>query len=214
MKRLFLFLILTLALGIGAQAQIPADVTAVMDKCRQAMDNSAGMEYTSAVKVAVGPVTLMKMDFVIGNKGNLERATMKTKIMGQEIIYESGFDGKESWEVKHSSDGDTITIGNTKKKGSNDGEVDLDLDKMYRKAKMKNKGDYYEITFSDPVDKGNEAKKMTVKISSKTYRLQELKPSAHGGKMTMTFSKYRIGLKDDYFRAPRAKYPGAVVVKK
>lgn len=213
MKRILL--LLALVLGIGAsQAQVSADVSAVMDKCRQAMSSSSGMEYTMDVKVSIGPVNMMTMTFVIGEKGDMERAVMRTKVLGTEIANETGFDGKEQWEVSHSPKGDTITIGGTRKKGEKDGEVELDLDKMYRKAKMKDKGTYYEITFSDPVDKKNEAKKMTVKISSKSYRLMEMKTSAHGSKATMTFNKYRIGLKDDYFKLDTSKYPGAVIIRK
>jgi len=79
---------------------------------------------------------------------------------------------------------------------------------------MKNKGDYYEITFSDPVDKKSEAKKITVKISTKTYRLIEMKTSARGANVVMTFNNYRIGLKDDYFKVNLNQYPKAAVIRK
>ena len=211
MKRL-IFLI-ALALGVAnTQAQIPAEVTEVMNKCRAAMVNQNGLEYEMDMKAGMGPLA-MKMHFVVAEKGNLNRTAMTMKIMGIEVATESGFDGTNTWEIKHSEECDTITItkGNTRKKSK--GDLTLDLDKQYRKAKMKLKDGYYEITFSEPKDKDNEVKSIAVKISEKNYVMREVRGGARGAKVTMTITKVRVGLKDSYFKLDLSKYHNAVVIR-
>ena len=211
MKRLFL--LIALAIGIaGAQAQIPAEVSEVMGKCRTAMTNAAGIEYEMDMKAGMGPVA-MKMHFVIANKGNLNRTLMSMKVLGAEVVTESGFDGTDTWEIDHSANGDTITFtrGDIRKKSK--GDISLDLDKQYNKAKMKLKDGYYEITFSEPKDKISEVKSISVKISEKTYIMRELRSGARGAKVTMNITKVRVGLKDSYFKLDLSKYPNAVVIR-
>ena len=211
MKRLFL--LIALAFGIaGAQAQIPAEVSEVMGKCRTAMTNAAGIEYEMDMKAGMGPVA-MKMHFVIANKGNLNRTLMSMKVLGAEVVTESGFDGTDTWEIDHSANGDTITFtrGDIRKKSK--GDISLDLDKQYNKAKMKLKDGYYEITFSEPKDKISEVKSISVKISEKTYIMRELRSGARGAKVTMNITKVRVGLKDSYFKLDLSKYPNAVVIR-
>lgn len=212
MKKLLLTLLLALGMT-GAYAQIPAEVTTVMDKCRQTFASTNGLEYTMDMKTKLGPVTVMDMRFVIATKGDMSRTRMTATVLDKEATSEYGFDGKEAWEIKHSKGKDTI-IFSQKKKDDGVSDFDLDLDKNYRKAKMKDKGDYYEITFSDPVDKKSEVKKITVKISTKTYRLLEMKTSARGANVVMTFSKYRTGLQDDNFKVNLNRYPKAAVIRK
>jgi hypothetical protein len=207
-------LLLALALGIAnAQAQIPAEVTEVMEKCRAAMTNATGLEYEMDMKAGIGPVA-MKMHFVVANKGNLNRTLMSMTVLGTEIVTESGFDGTDTWEIDHSPKGDTITFthGNKQKKSKN--ELSYDLDKQYNKAKMKLKDGYYEITFSEPKDKTNEVKSATVKISEKNYVIREMRTGARGAKVTMKITKIRVGLKDSYFNLDTSKYPGAVIIRK
>lgn len=208
-----LFILIALALGIAsAQAQIPAEVTEVMNKCRAAMTTPNGLEYEMDMKAGMGPLA-MKMHFVIADKGNLNRTAMTMKIMGIEVLTESGFDGTDSWEIDHSANGDTITFtrGNNRKKSK--GDISLDLDKQYNKAKMKLKDGYYEITFSEPKDKNSEVKSISVKISEKTYIMRELRSGARGAKVTMNITKVRVGLKDSYFKLDLSKYPNAVVIR-
>ena len=211
MKRLFL--LLGLLLGIAsAEAQIPAEVTKVMNKCRAAMVNPNGLEYEMDMKAGMGPLA-MKMHFVIADKGKLNRTLMSMKVLGTEVVTESGFDGTDTWEIDHSPKGDTITFtrGNNQKKSKD--ELSFDLDKQYRKAKMKLKDGYYEITFSEPTSKDNEAKNVTVKISEKTYIMREVRSGARGAKVTMNITKVRVGLKDSYFKLDLSKYPNAVVIR-
>lgn len=212
MKKLLLTLLLALGMT-GAYAQIPAEVTTVMNKCHKTFSSSTGLEYTMDTKTKLGPITVMNLRYVIATKGDMSRTRMTATVLDKEATSEYGFDGKEAWEIKHSKGKDTI-IFSQKKKDDGVSDFDLDLDKNYRKAKMKDKGDYYEITFSDPVDKKSEAKKITVKISTKTYRLLEMKTSARGANVVMTFSKYRTGLKDDYFKINLSQYPKAAVIRK
>ena len=209
-----LFLLLGLVLGItSVQAQVPAEVTDVMDRCRAAMTNTSGLEYEMDMKAGMGPLA-MKMHFVVADKGKLNRTTMSMKILGVEVTTESGFDGTDTWEIEHSEKGDTITItkGDTRKKSK--GDLSLDLDKKYRKAKMKLKDGYYNITFSEPKDKSSEVKSISVKISEKNYMMREIRSGARGAKVTMTITKVRIGLKDSYFKLDTSKYPGAVIIRK
>ena len=195
--------------GVGAYAQIPAEVTDVMNRCRAAMTNVAGLEYEMDMKAGMGPVAL-KMHFVVAKKGDLSRTRVVTKVLGMEITTESGFDGTNTWEVK--DDTITITRGNTMKKGKE--EMNLALDKQYRKAKMKQKDGFYEITFTEPKDSSVEAKSVTVKVSDKNYVLRELRSGARGAKLTMTLTKIHEGLHDNYFKLDLSKYPNAVVIKK
>ena len=211
MKRIFL--LLTLALGIAAaQAQIPAEVSQVMAKCRAAMTNASGLEYEMDMKTGVGLLS-MKMHFVIAEKGNMRRNTMTMNVMGEDITVESGFDGTDTWEIKQSDKRDTIifTPGDTRKKSK--GDISLDLDGQYRKAKMKHKEGFYEITFTDPIDKKNSAKSITAKISDKNHTLCEMHTNTHGAKVTMTITHIRVGLKDSHFKPNLSQYPDAVVIR-
>ena len=211
-----LFLLLALAFGIaGAQAQIPAEVTAVMEKCRAAMTNATGLEYEMDMKAGIGPVA-MKMHFVIANKGQLNRTLMSMTVLGTEIVTENGFDGTDTWEIDHAAketQRDTITITHGNKQQKSKGELSYDLDKQYNKAKMKLKDGYYEITFSEPKDKTSEVKSATVKISQKNYVIREMRTSARGAKVTMKITKIRVGLKDSHFKVDLSKYPNAIVIK-
>ena len=215
MKRhINLIIIVTLAFGgVGAYAQIPAEVTNVMNHCREAMTNQAGLEYEMDMKVGMGPLSL-KMHGVIADKGELNRARITTKILGVEIITESGFDGTNSWELDRGEKGDTITITRGNKAKKSDGGLQLDIDKQFNKAKMKHKDGYYEISFSDPKDKSSEIKSAAVKVSEKNYVLRELSTGARGAKVTMTVTRIRVGLNDSYFKIDLSKYPNAVIINK
>lgn len=211
-----LLLLITLAFGIAsAQAQIPAEVTEVMEKCRAAMTNATGLEYEMDMKAGMGPVA-MKMHFVIANKGNLNRTLMSMTVLGTEIVSENGFDGTDTWEIDYAAketQRDTITFTRGNKQKKSEGELSYDLDKQYNKAKMKLKDGYYEITFSEPKDKASEVKSTTVKISEKNYVMREMRTGARGAKVTMKITKVRVGLKDNYFKLDLTKYPNAVVIR-
>lgn len=209
MRKAILFVVAMLLGAAGVRAQIPAEVTAVMDKCRTAMENPNGLEYEMDIKAGIGPLA-MKMRMVVASKGKMSRTSFSTRVLGNDIVVENGFDGTDTWE----NEGDTITItrGDHRKKDKN--VLSTDFDKRYRKAKMKEKDGYYVITFTEPKDKDNEAKSVTTWLSMKSCMMQELKTTAKGASVTMKVTKIRTGLKDDYFKVDLGKFPNAVVIRK
>ena len=209
MRKAILFVVAMLLGAAGVRAQIPAEVTAVMDKCRTAMENPNGLEYEMDIKAGVGPVA-MKMHMVVASKGKMSRTSFSTRVLGNDIVVENGFDGTDTWE----NEGDTITItrGDHRKKDKN--VLSTDFDKRYRKAKMKEKDGFYVITFTEPKDKDNEAKSVTTWLSMKSCMMQEVRTNAKGASVTMKVTKIRTGLKDDYFKVDLGKYPNAVVIRK
>ncbi|MCR4659928.1 MAG: hypothetical protein K5650_06495 [Bacteroidales bacterium] len=212
MKKTVIVLSMMLCSAI-ASAQIPTGVTHVINRCRAAMTNTTGLEYEMDMKAGMGPIS-MKMHFIVADKGNLNRTSVTTKMLGIEVVSESGFDGTDTWDIKHSTNGDTITFTHGDKRKKSEGNLTLDLDKKYKKAKMKHKDGYYEISFSDPIEKDNEVKNATVKISDKNYVVREICSGARGAKVTMTVTKIRVGLNDSYFKLDLSKYPNAVIIKK
>lgn len=213
MKKIVFCLLATMLAVTSLLAQIPAEVTEVMNKCQAAMDNPKGLEYTMDMKVAMGPVTLTNSKLVMGSKGEMNHALVTMKIVGVEVTMESGYDGNETWEVMSTGDKDTIRITKGAKDRKDSDGANLDLAKGFKKAKMKLKDGYYEIDYSDPIDKKSELKKLSVKVSAKNYYLREMRTSAKGANVTMTITKIKIGLNDSYFKLDPSKYPGAVVVR-
>ena len=212
MKRVLLLSLFVLLATIGVQAQIPSEVKEVMTKCQKAMNNPNGLEYTMNMKLSMGPISLTNSKLTIASKGEMNRTLMTMSVAGIEATFESGYDGKESWEVKHSEKQDTIRITKGRKNESDDA-LDFDMAKGFKKAKMKLKDGYYEIEYYDPIDKKSEMKKIIFVVSAKNFYLHELRTSAKGAKVTMTITKIRVGLRDDYFKINPSKYPNAVVVR-
>lgn len=207
------FLLIAMLVGfVGVRAQIPAEVTDVMNHCRAAMVNPSGLEYEMDIKTGMGPIS-MKIHLVVAKKGNLKRSHSAYRLMGVDIENEAGFDGTESWEIKHSTNRDTIIITHDNSKKDEE-YIQLDLDKKYNKAKMKHKDGFYEITFSEPKDKSSEIKSITVKISEKNYTMREIRSGARGAKVTMTITKIRVGLRDSHFKLDLSQHPNAVVIRK
>lgn len=210
MKKILLLVVATVVAMASVGAQVPAEVTEVMNKCKAAMSNPGGLEYTMDMKFSMGPVTLTNSQLIIGSKGEMNRTVMTMKIMDHEIMFISGYDGNETWEVQRFANKDSINIIKGKKDKDDEG-VDLELANGFRKAKMKLKDGYYEIDYSDPIDKKSEIRKLSVKVSAKNYYLREMRTSVKGAKVLMTITKVKIGLKDDYFKLDLSKYPNAVV---
>lgn len=212
MKKILLLVMATVVAMASVGAQVPAEVTEVMNKCKAAMSNPGGLEYTMDMKFSMGPVTLTNSQLIIGSKGEMNRTVMTMKIMDHEITFISGYDGNETWEVQRFANKDSINIIKGKKDKDDEG-VDLELANGFRKAKMKLKDGYYEIDYSDPIDKKSEIRKLSVKVSAKNYYLREMRTSVKGAKVLMTITKVKIGLKDDYFKLDLSKYPNAVVTR-
>lgn len=212
MKKLFLTAVVVAMATLSVQAQIPAEVKSVMEKCQAAMSNPNGVEYSMDIRISMGPVG-MTTNIVTASKGEMERSTMTMKMLGRSVTMQSGYDGNESWSVEQMAGTDTIRISKKHEKSSSDGEIDFGIGEGFKKAKMSVKNDCYVIDYSDPIDKKSEIKKATFKISTKNYTLREMKTSVKGAKVTMTVNKIKIGLKDDYFKLDLSKYPDAVVVR-
>jgi hypothetical protein len=212
MKKYFLMAVVAVMAAMNVEAQIPAEVKSVMEKCQAAMNNPKGVEYNMDVRLSMGPVG-MTTNFVTANKGEMERTQMTMKVLGKSVCVLSGFDGKEGWSLQQMDGKDTIRIKTGDEKKSNDGEIDFDIGDGFKKAKMNVKDDCYVIDYSDPIDKKSEIKKASFKISTKNYTLREMKTSVKGARVTMTVKKIKIGLSDDYFKLDLSKYPNAVVVR-
>ena len=208
-------LVLLVQLSMGISAQIPAEVTEVLKKCSEKMENPAGLELDMKLHAGMKIFSMngtMK-SFMKGDK-SFEMITMKA--MGREIYSESGFDGEQEWEYKKAiskSDADSLIITKTAKKKKGDNDLDFDMDKEYRKAKMKLKGANYEITFTDPIDKDAPSKSI-MKINKDNFYFYEM--TVKSGLMTMrlTVNKIKVGVPDSQFIFDESKYKGAVVVRK
>ena len=108
---------------------------------------------------------------------------------------------------------DTLTITKTSKAKNNDCNIDFDFEKMYKSAKMKEKGLYYEISFSDRIDP-EAPKKMSVKIAKSNYNMREVSFSEGPARITLTVTKITIGARDSMFKLDMNRYKNAVVVRK
>lgn len=214
MKALMLLLMLTTA--IGMQAQIPAEVKEVMTKCSQKMDHPKGMEIEMDMHTKFMAVLSMNGTMKIASKGDLSKESVTFKMLGKEIREEAGFDGQQRWKFKPKAakDGkDSLIIIKTDKKPKSDNNIDFDIDKDYRKAKMKLKGANYEITFSDPIS-DDSPKKTIIKINKDTYYFYEMSFKQSVASVRITVKKIKIGVDDSTFRFDPAKYPNAIVVRK
>ena len=137
----------------GAVAQIPANVMDVLNKCDEKMSDPKGiiLDMTLKTKILIMSVNgTVKMC----EKGEKSYIQMTAKAMGKEMRVEHGFDGQQDWEFAAATskkERDTLTITKTNKANKDDFSLDLDVDKMYKTAKMKEKGLYYEISLSDRI---------------------------------------------------------------
>lgn len=216
MKKYILLAIATLLLACGfvtANAQIPAEVSALLKKSSVAMSDPTGVEYEMDIKVKMLVVNILSGKMTMASLGEKNRYTMTVKAMGQEMITEGGFDGEYEWEHTKGLGADTLYITRTTKKSEGEYDIDFNLDREYRKAKMNKEGDYYVIDFSDPKD--SEAPgKVTMKINAKNYYFYEMKSSKNGATITLTLTKVKTGVRDGIFSCDPKKYPQAVVVRK
>jgi len=215
MKKFFAMFAVAIMTAMNVQAQIPANIKAVLDKCDEKMDNPSGIVMDITLK--------MKMLVFSGNgtmkwymKGNKSFMTMTMKAMGQEMKEEAGFDGQQEWQYSTSmskKEKDSLIITKTSVASKNDYGMNIDYEKSYKTAKMKEKGLYYVIDFSDRIDP-ELPKKMTVKIAKDSYYLREISTSVSAAKVTMTVTKVTKGCSDNWFKIDMNRYKNAVVVRK
>ena len=215
MKKFLIMVAVALMTAISANAQFPANIKAVLDKCDEKMLPPSGLVMDISVK--------MKMLVFSGSgtmkwymKGDKSFMTMNMKVMGHEMKEESGFDGKQEWEYHTATDKkerDSLIITKTSVAKNNDYGVNIDYEKSYKTAKMKEKGLYYQIDFSDRIDP-EVPKKMSVKIAKDSYYLREITTSVSVAKITMTVTKVTKGCSDNWFKLDMNRYKNAVVVRK
>ena len=211
--------ILTICGTMSALAQIDPQVTEIMRKCEKVMSNPAGLEMTMTVEARM-MIKLSGMTVTVAMKDEKTKATMVMKVLGKEVRTEEGFDGTQEWNYRHidlkkkgKEVKDTLTIQKTTKKSESDYDIDFSMDKDYKKATVKVSGQYYELTFTNPINK-DDPKKMVVKIDKYKYYFREMKAKQGVMSMTMTVSKIKFGVSDDVFKFDPKNYPNAVIVRK
>lgn len=215
MRKFLVIVAVAMMAVVSANAQFPANIKAVLDKCDEKMLPPSGQVMDISVK--------MKMLVFSGSgtmkwymKGDKSFMTMNMKVMGHEMKEESGFDGKQEWEYHTATDKkerDSLIITKTSVAKNNDYGVNIDYEKSYKTAKMKEKGLYYIIDFSDRIDP-ELPKKMTIKIAKDSYYLREITTSVSVAKITMTVTKVTKGCSDNWFKLDMNRYKNAVVVRK
>jgi hypothetical protein len=199
-------------------AQIDPQVIEVLKKSQDKMSSPHGTEIEMTIDVTL-MVKLTGMTIKCSEKNNKMRMFVESKVMGQELMVETGFDGQQEWRYIHRKDEDnkakrdTLTIIKTTQKPKNENSVDFGIYKEYKTAKMKLDGKYYEITLSKPVKKDSPSK-VVMLIDKDKYYFREMKTKVKGVTMTMRLKKIKIGVSDDVFKLDINKYPNAVVVRK
>ena len=219
MKRFLMMAVAAMMATVIIHAQIDPKVIEVLKKSQEKMSNPHGTEIEMTVEVTL-MVKLTGMKIRCAEKNNKIRMFMESKVLGQEMTVETGFDGQQEWEFMHSKDDDdgkarrdTLTIRKTTQKPKNENTIDFGIYKEYKTAKMKLDGRYYEITLTKPIKKDSPSK-VVMKIDKDKYYFREMKTKVKGVTMTMTLTKIKIGVSDDVFKLDLKKYPNAVVVRK
>ena len=204
--------------AVMIHAQIDPQVIEVLKKSQEKMSNPHGTEIEMTIDVTL-MVKLTGMKIKCSEKNNKIRLFMESKVMGQELTVETGFDGQQEWQYIHRKDEDdkakrdTLTIIKTTQKPKNEHSVDFGIYKEYKTAKIKLNGQYYEITLTKPVKKDSPSK-VVMLIDKDKYYFREMKTKVNGATMTMQLTKIKIGVSDDVFKLDLKKYPNAVVVRK
>ena len=221
MEMFLVMAVVAMMAATNVNAQIPSQVIEVLKKSQEKMSSPLGTEIEMTIEVSL-MVKLSAMKFKSYEKNNKMRLFMDSKMFGEEIMVETGFDGQQEWEYMHHKNNDegkakakrdTLTIIKTTKKPKNEHSVDFDIYKNYKAAKMKLDGQYYEITFTKPVKKDSPSK-VVMKIDKDKYYFYEMTTRVKGTSMTMRLKKLKIGVSDEVFKLDLKKYPNAVVVRK
>jgi hypothetical protein len=207
----------TLLVTLSAQAQFPAEVKEVLKKCNEKMasygtDDGVVMDMDVRVKVSI-----LSMNGTLKMYGKNKKyfSVLSMKMMSEEIKTEFGFDGNQKWEFRAATDKeekDSLFITKTQSSVNKFG-VKSDYESEYKNAKMKEKGLYYEITFSGPKKK-DVSKTATIKIAKSNYLLREYSTDIDKGKMFMTITKITKGCSDNWFKLDMNRYKNAAVVRK
>ena len=223
MKKILLMVVVAV-MATNAMAQIPDNVKEVLRKYEAKMESyntAAGAIIEGTVKMKVSIVSFSgPMKMCAKDKKFFASFSMNAmKKIG--INVDMGFDGEQMWEYKtvtggDSTDKDTLKITRTRD-AKNDFALKTNYDKVYKKAKMKEVGRYYEITFSGPLKK-DISKKTTIKIDKEKYLMREYSVDEAVGpftaKLTLTITKITKGCSDNWLKLDMNRYKNAVVVRK
>ncbi|MBR5655941.1 MAG: hypothetical protein IKW98_04565 [Prevotella sp.] len=216
MKRItkWMFAAIFLCGTLSAQAQVDPQVTQILKKCQEKMTDPRGVETTMTLDVGL-VVKIMSGTITTVEKGNKMKAMTTMKIMGKSMTMETGFDGTQQWEYIHTGKKDTVTITKTTQKPQNEHAINFNLDKVYKTAKAKLNGQFYELTFTNPIKK-DWPKKQVMKIDKDKYYFNEVKSKEEksGATMTLKLTKIKIGVSDEVFKFNPKNYPNAVIVRK
>lgn len=215
MKKFLIMAVAALMVSMSAMSQIPANIMDVLTKCDEKMDDPNGTILDMTLKSKILVISIKGTMRMYG-KGDKSFCEVNVKALGHEMRTEHGFDGQQDWEfvaANSKKERDTLTITKTTKANKNEYNLDFDFDKMYKSAKMKEKGLYYVIDFSDRIDP-EAPKKMTVKIAKNNYNLREVVMNGKGPNVTLTVTKITHGCSDKWFKLDMNRYKNAVVVRK
>ena len=130
------------------QAQIEPKVIEVLKKSQEKISNPRGTEIDMTVEVTM-VVKLTGMKIKTLEKNNKMRMFVESKLLGKELVAESGFDGQQEWEYTHFKNDedaktrrDTLTIKKTTKKPKFENTVDFEIYKNYKTGTIKLNGQY------------------------------------------------------------------------
>ena len=215
MKKIFVMAVSAIMTVMSVQAQIPAEVKDILQKCGEKSHHSGGYELD--MKLHVGAVIAsMNGTMKMCSKGDKSFSVIKMKALGHEIYHETGFDGTLSWRYSKAADDeerDTLTITKGALKNKDKFSVNMGLDKEYKKAKLKTTDKHYEITFTEPLNK-EMPKKSIIRIDKNKYLLHEYETKVSIASVKMTVTRIKYGVSDNMFVLDPKKYPNAVVVRK
>ena len=215
MRKVLLLAVAALMAVISAQAQIPAEVKDILQKCGEKSHHTGGTEID--MKLHVGAVIAsMNGTMKMYKKGDKSFSVVDMKALGRVIHTEKGFDGTQEWKYSKASDDeerDTLAITKSAKKSKDKYSINLGLDKEYKKAKLKTTDKFYEITFTDPLKKDT-PKKSIIRIDKGKYLLHEYETKVGIASMKMTVTRIKYGVSDNVFVLDPKNYPNAVVVRK
>ena len=215
MKRILMMAAVALMTAMSVQAQIPAEVKDILQKCSEKTHRSEGYELDVKLH-ASAIIASMNGTMKMCKKGDKWYSVMQMKALGHVMYYETGFDGTQTWRYSKAADDDerdtlTITKGALKKKEKF--SINLGLDKDYKKAKLKTTDKHYEITFTEPLNK-EMPKKSIIRIDKNKYLLHEYETKVSLASVKMTVTRIKYGVNDNVFILDPKKYPNAVVVRK
>ena len=215
MKKIFVMAVSAIMTVMSVQAQIPAEVKDILQKCGEKSHHSGGYELD--MKLHVGAVIAsMNGTMKMCSKGDKSFSVIKMKALGHEIYHETGFDGTQTWRYSKAADDeerDTLTITKGALKKKDKFAIDMGLDMKYKKAKLKTTDKHYEITFTEPLNKET-PKKSIIRIDKNKYLLHEYETKVSIASVKMTVTRIKYGVSDNMFVLDPKKYPNAVVVRK